>query len=618
MNRPAHPDAREDALAQLLSLSRFEGEPAQFWARYLGSLNALCGSRRASVWVCQEEKWLELAAAPKSSRDAEIPTAESLALWRDHLHENQPAGFFSDGATKGEANFAAALIRPEGGGEPALMILELEKSGEAQTLERLSLALAIPAQFEQRRQLDATRRDASRLASVLDLAAMLHEHAKFTSAAMALCHELASRFNCERVSLGWMEKNYIVLKAMSHTEKIEPRMEAAQQLCSLMEEACDQEEEIVWPRPEGQAFITRDHETYAKSQGPSHVATLPIFHDTARTRKEHEPPRPCGAVTLERKTAFSIDELRVLRLMFDQVARPLAEMHRRDRWFGSRWAEETREACSRLVGPEHTWWKLLAILLAVGLLVLIFGHKDYRIEGSFALKTDAMAHFSAPFEGHIERVAVKPGDLVKAGAMLVALDARELLLQKEAAVAERERHDADALKAESTGDVAGMRIAQAREAQAQAQMDIVTDRLQRAEMKAPFDGVVVEGDLREKISAPVQKGEVLLKIARIEDLYLMVEVPERDIQDLREGAAGQAAFASLPGEKFSIKVERIEPVARSKEKGNLFSVRCVFTGQPADWWRPGMSGIAKIEAGRRSLLWLATHRTVDFLRMWWW
>jgi hypothetical protein len=33
-----------------------------------------------------------------------------------------------------------------------------------------------------------------------------------------------------------------------------------------------------------------------------------------------------------------------------------------------------------------------------------------------------------------------------------------------------------------------------------------------------------------------------------------------------------------------------------------------------------MTGVAKIEAGRRSYLWIATHRLVDFLRLklWWW
>ena len=114
------------------------------------------------------------------------------------------------------------------------------------------------------------------------------------------------------------------------------------------------------------------------------------------------------------------------------------------------------------------------------------------------------------------------------------------------------------------------------------------------------------------------EGDVLLKVARLEDLYLAIEVPERDIQYVREGAAGNAAFASIPGQRFAFVVERIEPAARTSDSGSHFNVRCRFTESPADWWRPGMTGIAKVDAGSRSLLWLSTHRTVDFLRMWWW
>jgi hypothetical protein len=38
-----------------------------------------------------------------------------------------------------------------------------------------------------------------------------------------------------------------------------------------------------------------------------------------------------------------------------------------------------------------------------------------------------------------------------------------------------------------------------------------------------------------------------------------------------------------------------------------------------EWWRPGMSGIAKLDVGRRRIIWIATHRTIDFFQMlmWW-
>ena len=37
------------------------------------------------------------------------------------------------------------------------------------------------------------------------------------------------------------------------------------------------------------------------------------------------------------------------------------------------------------------------------------------------------------------------------------------------------------------------------------------------------------------------------------------------------------------------------------------------------WWRPGMSGSARIDAGERQVAWILTHRIVDTIRLWlWW
>ena len=81
----------------------------------------------------------------------------------------------------------------------------------------------------------------------------------------------------------------------------------------------------------------------------------------------------------------------------------------------------------------------------------------------------------------------------------------------------------------------------------------------------------------------------------------------------------EIAFASRPNERFPIVVERIEPLAIPEEDGNIFIVRCRVTADADAWWRPGMSGLCKIETERRSYLWMLTRRTVNFLRMklWW-
>jgi len=154
--------------------------------------------------------------------------------------------------------------------------------------------------------------------------------------------------------------------------------------------------------------------------------------------------------------------------------------------------------------------------------------------------------------------------------------------------------------------------------QAEAKLDLIRYHLANAEMRAPFSGIVVEGDLKELQGAPVRKGDVLFKVARIEKMYAELDVDERDVHEIDVDRDGEIAFVSMPEEKFPIQVEVINPVAVAKEEGNVFPVRCAFTGDIKTWWRPGMSGIAKVSVGKRNLLWIFTHRTIDFFRLFFW
>jgi hypothetical protein len=91
------------------------------------------------------------------------------------------------------------------------------------------------------------------------------------------------------------------------------------------------------------------------------------------------------------------------------------------------------------------------------------------------------------------------------------------------------------------------------------------------------------------------------------------------VHEIVQKTAGEVAFVSQPRRKFPLRVIRLEPAAVPKEKENVFLLRGALTSPPEPWWRPGMSGVCKIDIGKRTLGWILTHRTVDFLRMllWW-
>jgi hypothetical protein len=56
------------------------------------------------------------------------------------------------------------------------------------------------------------------------------------------------------------------------------------------------------------------------------------------------------------------------------------------------------------------------------------------------------------------------------------------------------------------------------------------------------------------------------------------------------------------------------PLGDAKEGDNTFKVFAVLDEQP-EFARPGMAGEARVEAGKRTLAWMWTHRLIDFLRL---
>jgi hypothetical protein len=104
----------------------------------------------------------------------------------------------------------------------------------------------------------------------------------------------------------------------------------------------------------------------------------------------------------------------------------------------------------------------------------------------------------------------------------------------------------------------------------------------------------------------------------LKSLFVQVDVPERDIHELVGKESGEIAFFSQPRLKFPIEITTMEPAAMAKEAGNVFQARCVLKSTPEQWFRPGMSGVAKIDVGPRPLVWILTHRTIDFLRIYFW
>ena len=600
--------------SELTQLRQFTGLAQQFWPRYLACLAQLLVAERLVLLVkgnAQPPGWRRLLEWPAQAKPSHAGTSFLTRLEEVATHCARDDRFLAP-AGGGYYTIAARVNLSRSGEECVLagLLPEATEDSAEEALVRLELAAETPELYQANTGVRQAKADVEKLASALDLATLVNQETRFLAAALAFCNALADRFRCDRVSLGWLAGGYLRLRALSRTEKFDRQMFAAQQLEAAMEEAFDQDDEVVWPAPEGANVVVRDHERFAREQRVPYLCSLPL----------REGPEPVAAITCERQAGpFTALEVQQLRLAGDLVSRRLADLQRQDRWFGSRWATSARQGLAKVVGPEHTWAKVVTLGVAVAIGALFFVKVNYRVEGSFQLRSDEVAYLTAPFEGYLDQVLVRPGDTVEAGDRLLALKTAELELEESAALADLSRFQREAEKDRAARSLAEMRIAEAMADQARARLEMVRHRINQATIKAPFKGVVVEGDLRERLGAPVKQAEVLLRVARIDTLFVEAEVNERDIHEILGRTSGEIAFLSQPRNKFPVRIVTVEPAAVPKEQANVFLVRCGVESGVQSWWRPGMSGVCKFSVEKRTLFWILTHRTVDFLRLklWW-
>jgi multidrug resistance efflux pump len=223
--------------------------------------------------------------------------------------------------------------------------------------------------------------------------------------------------------------------------------------------------------------------------------------------------------------------------------------------------------------------------------------------------------------GYVQQAHVRAGDAVKAGQLLMELADQDLLLERQRWQSQLAQYLDGLAAAQARADRAQLVILQSRADEAQAQLDLVEERLQRSRLIAPFDALVVQGDWSQQLGTPVKEGAELFVLAPSDRFRVMVEIDERDIARMAQVAQtplqGQLTLSAMPWESLPLRVTRLSPVAKAVEGRNVFEVEAELL-QPRSGLRPGLQGQARIESQAASPLLHWARRGLGSLRLAWW
>jgi multidrug efflux pump subunit AcrA (membrane-fusion protein) len=136
---------------------------------------------------------------------------------------------------------------------------------------------------------------------------------------------------------------------------------------------------------------------------------------------------------------------------------------------------------------------------------------------------------------------------------------------------------------------------------------------------SPQAGVVTTPKLEEKVGELVKKGDLILEVYDFSTVVAEIEVSEKEVADVSVGLPVVLKARSFPGRTFQGRVTAVAPVAEEGDVQRLVTVRTEIEN-PDQLLRPGMSGNAKIVAGKRRLGELFTRRLARAVRveLWSW
>ena len=461
-----------------------------------------------------------------------------------------------------------------------------------------------------RRQLEDDLTNGQRLFTAIDLTAAALEHGGFRVASSAFVTEIALRLDCDRVSLGLVKGRRAVVMALSHSAHFNRRMNLIRAIEMAMDETIDQQETILYARLEpDRPQVTRSHAALARQQELSAVLTVPLS----------DGKRSFGALTFERSDPqpFDARTVELCECIGTLVGPILREKWENDRWLIAKAHQSLREQLEKLLGPEHVARKLVTAVLLAGAIFLTFATGTYRVTSDAVLEGQVRRVITAPFDGYVVDARVRPGDTVAKSDVMVSLDDTELRLERLGWDSQKQQLIFDLTDAQARHDRAKVNVLSALIDQAEAQLALIDSKLARTKLLAPFDGLVVRGDLSQDIGKGVQQGEELFELAPLESYRVILKVDERDIAEVRPGQAGVLTLTALPDEGLPFAVTKITAASVAEEGRNYFRVEAALQSM-RDNLRPGMEGAGKVAIEDRRLVWIWTHRLIDWFRLWIW
>ncbi|MEM9970737.1 MAG: HlyD family efflux transporter periplasmic adaptor subunit [Pseudomonadota bacterium] len=277
-----------------------------------------------------------------------------------------------------------------------------------------------------------------------------------------------------------------------------------------------------------------------------------------------------------------------------------------------------QQAAPIRVAPRR-WLRTLR-RIAVGALVAIGVGLVPLPDGADVAATVAATNarvVTAPVATQISSVEVRDGVSVEQGDLIVSLDDKDVALELIGLQAERATALLEQEAARAARNPALLRNAELSVAQLDARIALLQSRQNNTALTAPISGVVMLGDLPERVGATLRSGEELFVVADPAGLRLDLTVTTSQIDRLGAGVTGTFRPDFDPSLASQAEVTFVSPAIDDTVAPPVMMARAQFDDAQAAL-RPGLTGVFRID-GEATAIWRLAYRAIrdwTLLNLW--
>ena len=548
------------------------------WCRHV--VGSLRGIVEAAVVDMAETSFRIRAAAP-----------EGFALRRAYHRPLTQAADSGNGVNAPldieEDTIAEALILPLRVGNRRIFVLLGLKAMPARQVELLMEHIQIAAgwvvHLVARQDLEAAQHRLDVQARAFSISAEMLSSDDITEARQSLCVEVAEVFDAARVSLASKGRGRRVrLRSISGVVSFDRRTQLNDLTEQAATEALRQRRELFWKKGDP---VQTPLATLAAEHGDEVVAVIPLSDAGAEMR---------GALVLEWTRLEAVPDLKLWAPLW-VMAQPVLELQQRNaRTLIGKAVDDLGRFFGYLLGPRHLWAKVIGLAVAALIAALILVEAPATLRADTVIDDPDLRAVAAPIEGTLLEIMVLPGDAVQRGDVLARIDATDMQLRRLELIAQLEKLRAEEAIAQRERNLGAAAVARAEVSEVQARLELIERDIARTLVRSEIDGIVLQGDLRQRVGSNVEHGENLLLIASRQATEARLSVSNRDGVLLEPGLSGRLRMNVAPDRPLPVEVLRVNPAAQPEE-GELRFVGYALVEPQGLRLENGMQGVARLE-----------------------